>query len=61
MTRERKEEIVSKVIYNNICKLDLNNVNAFNVGRIIGFIHKDLDRELSKEVEQLEQLKEQNE
>lgn len=59
MTQERKDEIVRKVIYSNISKLDIDNVNAFNVGRIIGFIHKDLERELSKEVEQLEQLKEQ--
>lgn len=50
MTEERKREIVNRVIYSNIDKLDINKVNAFAVGRIIGFIQKDLERELAKEV-----------
>ncbi|MBQ0088213.1 MAG: hypothetical protein KBT27_02635 [Prevotellaceae bacterium] len=50
MTRERADEIVRMVIYNNIGKLDIEHIDAFKVGRIIGFIQKDLERELSKEV-----------
>lgn len=51
MTDERKKEIIRSVIYANMNKLSLGEINAFTVGRIFGLMEKDLERELSKEVD----------
>lgn len=56
MTQERADEIVRKVIYARLNVMpELNNsVEAFNVGRMIGQMQRQLEIELSLEVEQQE-------
>lgn len=56
MTQERADEIVRKVIYARLNVMpELNNsVEAFNVGRMIGQMQRQLEIELALEVEQQE-------
>lgn len=53
MTQERADEIVRKVIYAKLIVMpELNNsVEAFNVGRMIGQMQRQLEIELALEVE----------
>ena len=53
MTQERADEIVRKVIYARLTAMpELNNsVEAFNVGRMIGQMQRQLEIELALEVE----------
>lgn len=53
MTQERADEIVRKVIYARLTVMpELNNsVEAFNVGRMIGQMQRQLEIELALEVE----------
>lgn len=53
MTQNRADEIVRKVIYARICAMPKmkDSEDAFHVGRIIGQMQKQLEIELSLEVE----------
>lgn len=59
MTQERANEIVRKVIYANIGKMPLmkDGEVAFFVGRMIGLMQRQLEFELSLEVEPQEKEK----
>jgi hypothetical protein len=51
MTRERANEIVRKVIYGNLNAKFNDAEDAFHVGRMIGQMQRQLEIELSLEVE----------
>lgn len=58
MTKERADEIVRKVIYSNL-RIYPSEMDAmtkeeadFHVGRMVGMMHKTLEVELAKEVEE---------
>ena len=53
MTRQRKEEIVRKVFYANFSSIPrFNDIeDAFYVGRMVGQMQRQLEIELSSEVE----------
>lgn len=52
MTQDRADEIIRKVIYANLSTISKMNdsIDAFNVGRMIGQMHRQLEFELSMEV-----------
>lgn len=56
MTQERADEIVRKVIYArlNVMPKMKDSEDAFHVGRMIGQMQRQLEIELSAEVEQQE-------
>ena len=57
MTRERADEIVRKVIYIQLNYMPydtIDNVSAFHVGRMLGQMQRQLEIELSLEVESQE-------
>jgi len=56
MTQERADEIVRKVIYSrlNVMPTLNNSCEAFNVGRMIGQMQRQLEIELSLEVDKAE-------
>lgn len=54
MTQERADEIVRKVIYANLSAKSTileNSIDAFYVGKMIGQMQRQLEHELSLEVE----------
>ncbi len=60
MTQERADEIVRKVIYANLSAMPTvleNNIDAFYVGKMIGQMQRQLEIELSLEVESQESEK----
>ena len=59
MTQERADEIVRKVIYSrlNVMPKMENSEDAFHVGRMIGQMQRQLEIELSLEVEPRESEK----
>lgn len=56
MTQERADEIVRKVIYANLNVMPKmkDSEDAFHVGRMVGQMQRQLEIELSKEVEEYE-------
>lgn len=60
MTQQRANEIVRKTIY---CHMNIlpdlkNSEEAFHIGRMIGKMQDTLEKELAKEVEQMQEDKE---
>lgn len=62
MTQERADEIVRKVIYARLTVMpELNNsVEAFNVGRMIGQMQRQLEIELALEIKPQESIERKN-